>query len=196
MLGSNHTRFVCTGLVALMLAACQTTPTPPAYSGPTLAIEQSERGVQIFLPSNALFESGKSSLNPSLAGPYIERLAQLLNGKTANRIALEGHTDTIGTLNFNQQLSEARALSIKTGLVKAGVAAERMDTVGFAFNRPVASNATEEGRQLNRRVEVIILGEKVENITKGESNSAFSSAWGKLKTLIDQGVVKPVEPNK
>jgi hypothetical protein len=108
-------------------------------------------------------------------------------------VQLEGHTDTVGSLALNQPLSEARALSIKNALIKAGVAAERLSHLGFAFNRPVASNVTEEGRKLNRRVEVIILGETVEAITKGEAPNAFESAWDKLKSLIDQGLVKPVE---
>ena len=70
--------------------------------------------------------------------------------------------------------------------------AGRLSTMGYASKRPVASNATEEGRKLNRRVEVIIQDEKVENITRGEAPNAFESAWAKLKSLIDQGLVKPV----
>ncbi len=52
--------------------------------------------------------------------------------------------------------------------------------------------ATEDGRKLNRRVEVLILDEKVENITAGEAPNAFESAWDKLKSMINQGLVKPV----
>ena len=70
---------------------------------------------------------------------------------------------------------------------------QRIRTEGFAARRPVASNTTEEGRRLNRRVEVVLLDEKVENITRGEPSGAFASAWDQLKALIDQGLVKPVE---
>ena len=184
------------------LSACQTPPPPapapakvvevPAYHGPTLAIEQSDRGVQIFLPSTALFDTGKSTLNAAESGPYIERVAQLLKTKTSNNVLLEGHTDSTGTETINQPLSEARATTIRNALVQAGVPAGRLSTMGYASKRPVASNATEEGRKLNRRVEVIIQDEKVENITRGEAPNAFESAWAKLKSLIDQGLVKPV----
>lgn len=70
--------------------------------------------------------------------------------------------------------------------------AQRIRTEGFAASRPVASNSTDEGRRLSRRVEVVRLEEKVENITKGEPVGAFASAWDQLKTLIDQGLVKSV----
>ena len=181
----------------LLLAACQTppntapVPVPAAYTGPTLPIAQSERGVQLFLPNAALFELGKSTLNPTESGPYMQRLAQILNTKTDHPVMLEGHTDNTGPAAMNQSLSEARAETVRDALVAQGVAASRLKTAGFSFNRPVASNATEEGRRLNRRVEVVILDEKVENITRGEPPNAFESAWEKLKSLIDQGLVKP-----
>jgi outer membrane protein OmpA-like peptidoglycan-associated protein len=164
----------------------------PVYSGPTLPIEQSDRGVQIFLPSAALFDVGKADLKASESTAYINRIASLLNTKTVNAVQLEGHTDNVGQMAVNQTLSEARARAVREALVKQGVAPERLSTVGYAFNRPVASNATEEGRRLNRRVELLIVDEKVENITKGEAPGAFESAWERLKTLIDQGLVKPV----
>lgn len=187
---------ILANIAIFMVTACKTPPPKPPYNGPTLAIAQSERGVQIFLPGNALFESGKSTLNPSQSEGYIRRAAELLKEKTDKKILIEGHTDNVGSLAYNQQLSEARAASIKTALVQAGVEASRLSTEGFAFNRPVASNATEDGRQFNRRVEMIILGEKVENITKGEPANAFESAWDKLKSMIDTGAVKPVEARK
>ena len=200
--------FVSTGRIglavfaAVALQACQTPPPPapppaPApvavYTGPTLPIEQSDRGVQIFLPSAALFETGKSDLNVTKSEAYLRRVTQLLNTKTVNKIQLEGHTDTVGSATTNQALSEARAKSVREALVKLGIAPERISTAGYAFNRPVASNATEEGRKLNRRVELLIVDEKVENITRGEPANAFESAWANLKKMIDQGLVKPVE---
>jgi outer membrane protein OmpA-like peptidoglycan-associated protein len=186
----------------LALLGCQTPPPAPVapppiivpvYSGPTLPIEQSERGVQIFLPSAALFEVGKADLNPTESAAYISRVAQLLNSKTTNNIQLEGHTDNVGSASSNQALSEARARTVRDALVKQGVTTARLSTVGYAFNRPVASNATEEGRKFNRRVEILILDEKIENITKGEAPNAFESAWAKLKKLIEQGLIKPME---
>ena len=178
------------------LAACQTPPPPPPpapYSGPVLPIEQSERGVQIFLPNSVLFEVGKSALNTKESGPYLDRVADLLKNKTKNNVSLEGHADSTGSPTLNQSLSEDRARAVAVALTERGVPTERLQTAGFSFNRPVASNATEDGRKLNRRVEVVILDEKVENITQGEPANAFSSAWAQLKSLIDQGLVKPAE---
>lgn len=180
--------------VVLALSACQTPPPAPTpYSGPVLPIEQSERGVQIFLPNSVLFEVGKSALNTKDSGPYLERVADLLKNKTKNAVSLEGHADSTGSATLNQSLSEDRARAVAVALTERGVPKERLQTAGFSFNRPVASNTTEDGRKLNRRVEVVILDEKVENITQGEPANAFSSAWAQLKSLIDQGLVKPAE---
>jgi outer membrane protein OmpA-like peptidoglycan-associated protein len=192
-----------------ILMACKTPPPPPPpappppapvvvpvvippYSGPSLPIEQSPRGVQIFLPSSALFAVGKADLNPTQSGAYIDRIAELLTKKTTKNIELEGHTDNVGAAAANQSLSEARAKSVREALIKQGIKGERLQIVGMSFNRPIASNATEDGRKLNRRVEVLILDEKVENITQGEAPNAFESAWDKLKSMINQGLVKPV----
>lgn len=174
-----------------LLSACQT---PPAavYNGPTLPIAQSDRGVQIFLPSAALFESGKSELNTTDSAAYIQRVALLINTKTIKNVVLEGHTDNVGNSSLNQDLSEARARSVRDALQAQGVDAKRLTTTGFAFNRPVASNATEDGRKVNRRVEVVILEEKVENITRGEAPNAFENAWDSLKAMMDKGLIQPV----
>ncbi len=168
----------------------------PAYIGPTLSIEQSDRGVQVFLPSSVLFDTGKSDLRSSEAGPYLDRVAQLLKTKTQKQVSIEGHTDNAGALSANQKLSELRAASLLQALLERGVPNERMVTAGFAFNRPIASNGNEEGRKMNRRVEVVILDEKVANITQGEPSNAFNSAWDQLKKMIEAGVVKPAEATK
>ena len=186
-------RLLIPALTATLLAACQTPPAPAPYRGPVLPIQQAERGVEIFLPSAALFETGKSALNANEAGPYLDRIAQLVTTKSDKAIALEGHADNTGAAEMNQKLSDERAAEIGKALVARGVPAARIKTAGFAARRPVASNTTDEGRRLNRRVEVVLLEEKIENITKGEPAGAFASAWDQLKALIDQGLVKPVE---
>ncbi|NBX21169.1 MAG: OmpA family protein [Betaproteobacteria bacterium] len=177
------------------LTACQQAPVAsaaPVYSGPTLPIAQSDRGVQIFLPSAALFESGKSTLNATESAAYMQRVAQLINTKTDKNVVLEGHTDNVGNEALNQELSEARARSVREALLAQGVDAKRLNTNGFSFKRPIASNATDDGRKLNRRVEVVILEEKVENITRGEAPNAFENAWDRLKAMMDKGLIKPM----
>lgn len=197
---SIHAARLCTTVAALaltgaLLSACQQAPVVPAtpvYTGPTLPIAQSERGVQIFLPSSALFESGKSSLNVTESAAYLERVAVLINTKTDKNVILEGHTDNLGNEALNLELSEARARSVREALIAQGIDAKRLSTAGYSFNRPVASNANDEGRKLNRRVEVVILEEKVENITRGEAPNAFENAWDRLKAMMDKGLIQPV----
>jgi outer membrane protein OmpA-like peptidoglycan-associated protein len=190
-------RQLAAGVLALALGACalqKPEPAPAAviYRGPVLAIDQIERGVQIVLPSTVLFETGKSSFNLAAAGPYLDRVASLLTTKTDKLVAVEGHTDADGSDLLNQALSLARASAVAEALVQRGVPAARTQSAGFSFNRPVASNATDDGKRLNRRVELIVLDEKVDNLTRGEPAAAFESAWERLKSLMDQGLVKPV----
>ena len=76
------------------------------------------------------------------------------------KVSLEGHTDSIGTEQYNQALSERRAESVKNYLVKEGAAEESKTTaIGYGESRPVADNKTKEGRAKNRRVEILILSE-------------------------------------
>ncbi|HMS25902.1 MAG TPA: OmpA family protein [Burkholderiaceae bacterium] len=165
------------------------TPTPPKA---VIAIDQTPRGVQIPLPNTVLFQFGKSDLNTAAADPYLDKIASLIKSKSNKPVAVEGHTDNVGTLPANQQLSEARAKIVRDALQARGVPADRLKAEGFAFQRPVVSNSNEEGRAMNRRVEIIILDEKVENITAGEPANAFESAFAKLKAMVDAGLVKPL----
>ena len=175
------------------LTACSTpAPVAPAAKPPVLQIEQIDRGVQIVLPSVVLFEVGKAELTASDAGPYLDRVAQLLTTKTSKSVSVEGHTDSDGSATLNDTLSKSRAKTLADALAARGVAASRIVTAGYSFNRPAASNATEEGKRLNRRVEVIVLDEKVQAITAGEPAGSFESAWARMKDLVDRGLVKPV----
>lgn len=182
---------------ALSLGACATPPAPPpAYTGPVLQIEQIDRGVLLVLPSTVLFEVNQSSFREAAARPYLDRLADLVTRKSAKRIAIEGHTDADGSATLNDALSKARATAVADAMVARGVKRERIDLAGYSFNRPVASNATDEGKRLNRRVEMIVLEETVANITGGEAPGAFESAFARLKSLVDSGQVLPVEAGK
>jgi outer membrane protein OmpA-like peptidoglycan-associated protein len=138
-----------------------------------------------------LFEVGRSDLDARLAGPYLDRVAGLLTTKTTKAVSVEGHTDSDGSAALNDSLSKARAAALSAALQARGVAAARISTTGYSFNRPVASNATEDGKRLNRRVEVVVLEEKVENITAGEPAGSFESALARVKDLMDRGLIKP-----
>jgi len=93
------------------------------------------------------------------AGAYdeIDRVATILNRYPETSIRIEGHTDSTGNENYNQELSEKRAMSVKNALLAKSVADTRLQTIGFGESKPVADNNTQGGRQLNRRVEIVIV---------------------------------------
>ena len=191
--------------MALLAAGCASPPPPSAPSpavesptsrGPILQIEQLDRGVQIVLPSVVLFDVNKATFNSAEAAPYLERVARLLTSKTQKAVAVEGHTDSDGSAQLNDSLSKARAAAVADALLSRGVQAARISTAGYSFNRPVASNANEAGKRLNRRVEIIVLDEKVATLTAGEPSGSFESAFARLKALIDSGQVKAAETVK
>lgn len=111
----------------------------------------------LVLPT-AQFESNKSALLPS-SHQELEDLIILMTQKPDMMIEVLGHTDSIGDLEKNIRLSMDRATSVKNYLVHGGISAERIKTSGHGPKIPIADNATPEGRQLNRRMEVKILKE-------------------------------------
>ncbi len=114
----------------------------------------SDRGVVVNLP-DVLFEFDSSRLT-SDAQDTVYDIVQVLRDVSDRHIAVEGHTDSIGTISYNQRLSEERANSVASALVREGVSRRRITTRGFGETDPIASNRTDTGRARNRRVEVII----------------------------------------
>lgn len=98
------------------------------------------------------FEFNKSSLTPE-AYPILDHAAEVLKDNTNLKVEIQGHTDNIGSDSYNQKLSEARAKTVRDYLVKNGVDASRLTTVGFGKTKPIADNSTDMGRAQNRRVE-------------------------------------------
>lgn len=119
-----------------------------------------DRGVQVTL-QGVLFETGRAGLTPG-AQDELQVLADFLREHPKRGVMIEGHTDSFGSASFNRILSGQRAEAVKQALVSRGVAPERIVTRGYGETRPIASNATRAGRQLNRRVEVVILAEGLE----------------------------------
>ena len=118
-----------------------------------------DRGIVLTI-GDVLFATGKSDLNAS-AQRSMDKIADFLQKKQNRNLLVEGHTDSVGSDDYNQGLSEQRAASVKSALVKRGVAGERIVTVGYGKKFPLASNADAAGKQQNRRVEAIILNEGV-----------------------------------
>ena len=109
----------------------------------------------ITLKGDVTFDVNSDVVRPGLYNE-LDRIAQILVSYPQTSILVEGHTDGTGSDAYNQGLSERRAESVKRLLVGRGVQDYRIQTVGYGKSRPVATNATPEGRQMNRRVEIRI----------------------------------------
>jgi len=107
--------------------------------------------------SDVMFDTNSSVIKPAAyASGEIDRVAQILNRYPDTTIKVVGYTDSTGSESHNQQLSEQRANSVKNALVVKNVNAARISALGMGESNPIADNATEGGRQLNRRVNIII----------------------------------------
>ena len=124
-----------------------------------LETRESARGLVVNL-SDVLFDTGKADLKPG-AREKLSRLSGVLLSHPGLHIEVEGHTDNVGADNYNQQLSETRASSVRDYLVREGIASNTVGTSGFGESKPVASNGTAAGKQQNRRVELIVSGEAI-----------------------------------
>jgi outer membrane protein OmpA-like peptidoglycan-associated protein len=117
------------------------------------------RGLKVNM-ADVLFASGKYDLQPP-AREALAKLSGIVLGHPGLRLDIEGHTDSVGSDAFNQQLSEQRANAVLQYLVSQGLPESSMTSRGFGKSDPIASNDTPQGRQQNRRVEIIISGEVI-----------------------------------
>jgi outer membrane protein OmpA-like peptidoglycan-associated protein len=118
-----------------------------------LQAKKTDRGVVVTL-GDVLFDTGQATLKPG-ADLAINRLATYLNANPQTKIIIEGHTDSRGSDEYNESLSERRAKAVATALNARGVSPDSYQTMGRGKEYPVATNATPEGRQQNRRVEIV-----------------------------------------
>lgn len=123
-----------------------------------LNAKSTERGLVVTL-GDVLFETAKSDLKAG-AIANISKLAVFLNQYPDRTVTIEGHTDNVGNEDYNLGLSQRRANAVQQYLISQGIASNRLTATGKGENFPVASNETPSGRQMNRRVEVIISNNK------------------------------------
>ncbi|MFH1379359.1 MAG: PorV/PorQ family protein [bacterium] len=121
-----------------------------------IEVKEDSKGLTVNLTSNLLFGSGKSVLQPE-SKTALNELIELLKTYPENEVAIEGHSDSLGSDENNMRLSSARAWSVYSYLVKNGINSKRLKPKGYGETRPVDSNKTKVGRAKNRRVVVIIL---------------------------------------
>ncbi|MCC8363382.1 OmpA family protein [Lysobacter sp. A6] len=112
--------------------------------------------ITLNMPSNVTFDFDSSSLKPQFS-PVLDDVARTLSQYNQTVVEVAGHTDSVGTDQYNQALSERRANSVAAYLGSHGVLQQRMITVGAGETRPIASNDSEAGRSENRRVEITLV---------------------------------------
>ncbi|NHF58900.1 OmpA family protein [Flavobacteriaceae bacterium TP-CH-4] len=103
-----------------------------------------------------LFDTGKSSLNPSATSVFVD-IIRILNEYPNAKFSVEGHTDSVGSAKLNQRLSEERANAVRDFLIAEGIAADRLTAIGYGEDRPIADNKTRAGRKENRRTEINLI---------------------------------------
>jgi len=124
-------------------------PAPPPPAAKPAIIEKGRQTLDVEFDFNkAIIKQGYDK--------DIDDLVQVMKDNPDLKVVIEGHTDNVGTAEFNKELSQKRADAVKQYMVEKGIDANRITAKGFGFDRPIASNDTEEGRQKNRRVEAAV----------------------------------------
>jgi len=123
-----------------------------------IQVKNDARGTIISM-SDILFEVNKADLTADLKTSLAKIAGILLVFKTSN-IIVEGHTDNQGSAEYNQKLSERRAENVMNFLIEQGVDDSRLTAIGYGLTKPIADNSTKEGRQKNRRVDLIVQEKK------------------------------------
>ena len=126
-----------------------------------LETKETTRGLIMAMP-DVLFDTDQYTLKAA-ARERLAKVAGILLAYPDLNISVEGHTDNVGGSGYNQELSERRASSVREFLVQQGVRPENIQSHGFGMTQPKASNATATGRQLNRRVDLIVTGQAIGN---------------------------------
>jgi outer membrane protein OmpA-like peptidoglycan-associated protein len=124
-----------------------------------LETRDTARGLVVNM-SDVLFDTGKHTLRP-LAREKLAKISGIVLAYPALTLGIEGNTDSVGGDEYNQGLSERRAEAVRSFLAQQGVPESSMTAKGLGEGQPIASNSTAEGRQQNRRVELIVSGEMI-----------------------------------
>jgi outer membrane protein OmpA-like peptidoglycan-associated protein len=122
-------------------------------AGTGIGVNRVGDDIVLSMPDDVTFDFNSYVLKPEFR-PQLQKVAGTLTSYPSTFVDVYGHTDSIGSAEVNQRLSEQRAQTVADALATMGVQRERIATKGFGFTMPVASNDTEEGRAKNRRVEI------------------------------------------
>jgi outer membrane protein OmpA-like peptidoglycan-associated protein len=107
-----------------------------------------------YIALDILFDTGKATVKPE-SQDIVNEIFNLLKSNTSLKVSIEGHTDNVGDAAGNKKLSEQRAKTVMDILIAKGIGKDRLSSIGWGQEKPVADNRTEEGRTKNRRVEIV-----------------------------------------
>ncbi|OQX06522.1 MAG: cell envelope biogenesis protein OmpA [Thiothrix lacustris] len=124
--------------------------------GTGVEVTRQDNNIVLTMPDAITFDNAQSGVKPQFYG-VLNNLASTLSQFPETRVQIAGHTDNVGSDASNLQLSQQRANSVRTYLASTGVAAQRMQAVGYGESRPIADNSSDYGRAQNRRVEVTLI---------------------------------------
>ena len=124
-------------------------------AGTGVKIVREGNDIRLVMPSDITFDVDKADIRPRFYRT-LNAVATVLNGFPETDVLIAGHTDSTGSEEYNQRLSERRAATVMQYLIAQGVDPRRIDARGFGERYPIADNSTEQGRALNRRVEIRI----------------------------------------
>lgn len=124
--------------------------------GSGVQVERTEDGqIDLIMPGNITFAVNSSEVDSGFL-PTLQSIAKVLEEYESTLVTISGHTDSSGSNDYNQLLSEQRATAVANVILQEGIAVERMAAIGYGETQPVADNSTEAGRAENRRVEITL----------------------------------------
>jgi outer membrane protein OmpA-like peptidoglycan-associated protein len=164
-----------------------------------LETKDTARGLIVNMP-DVLFDTGKADLK-STARERLAKVAGILIAYPDIRVEIDGYTDSTGSLEFNEQLSQQRAASVRSYLASQGVNSSAITTQGFGPSQPIASNDTAAGRQQNRRVELVVSGSSIgqavdQSAPNGNAASATPTSMPEQPAPTQPGATPPMTPNQ
>jgi len=159
-----------------------------------LETKDTARGLIVNMP-DVLFDTGKADLKSS-ARERLAKVAGILIAYPDIRVEIDGHTDSTGSLEFNERLSQQRAASVRTYLSSQGVNSSSITTQGFGPSQPIASNDTAAGRQQNRRVELVVSGSSIGQAVDQNAPDQNASSVAPTSTPDQTGQAQPTTPNQ
>ena len=125
-------------------------------AGTGIVVDREGDTIKLNLPDGVTFDFNRTELKPQFY-PALNNVAATLREYNQTIVEVSGHTDNVGSAAVNQRISEERAQNVATYLIGQGLQRERFEIAGFGYRYPVADNSTEQGRALNRRVEIRIV---------------------------------------